>query len=137
MENASKALIIAGAILLSILIIGLGMLIFNQAKEAITGSNLDKEQIEAVNSRYEPYLGDNVKGSKVKTLCTNIKSNNLVADEDETYSITIDFDGKEAVTASDIDAIKTSIGNGKYYTVKAEYSTTTKLIEKITISLNS
>ena len=31
MENASKALIIAGAILLSILIIGLGMAIYQQA----------------------------------------------------------------------------------------------------------
>jgi len=30
MENASKALIIAGAILLSILIIGLGMAIYNE-----------------------------------------------------------------------------------------------------------
>ena len=33
MENASKALIIAGAILLSILIIGLGMFIYNQEQE--------------------------------------------------------------------------------------------------------
>ena len=31
MENASKALIIAGAILLSILIIGLGMFIYQQS----------------------------------------------------------------------------------------------------------
>ena len=32
MENASKALIIAGAILLAILIIGLGMFIYNSKK---------------------------------------------------------------------------------------------------------
>ena len=31
MENASKALIIAGAILLAILLISLGIMIFNQA----------------------------------------------------------------------------------------------------------
>ena len=42
MENASKALIIAGAILLSILIIGLGMMVFNQAKEAMTGTGMDQ-----------------------------------------------------------------------------------------------
>ena len=35
MENASKALIIAGAILLSILIIGMGMFIYNQAQDQI------------------------------------------------------------------------------------------------------
>ena len=33
MENASKALIIAGAILLSILLISLGLIVYNQAKE--------------------------------------------------------------------------------------------------------
>ena len=32
MENASKALIIAGAILISIMIIGLGVAIYSQAK---------------------------------------------------------------------------------------------------------
>ena len=41
MENASKALIIAGAILLSILIIGLGMYIYNMAADAITDTGLD------------------------------------------------------------------------------------------------
>ena len=41
MENASKALIIAGAILLSILIIGLGMYIYQQANSATSGTNLD------------------------------------------------------------------------------------------------
>ena len=35
METASKSLIIAGAILLSILIIALGVFIFNQAKSSI------------------------------------------------------------------------------------------------------
>ena len=38
MENASKALIIAGAILLAILIIALGVFIFNKAKSA---TNMD------------------------------------------------------------------------------------------------
>ena len=33
MENASKALIIAGAILLAILLISLGIMIFNQAQQ--------------------------------------------------------------------------------------------------------
>ena len=38
MENASKALIIAGAILLAILLISLGIMIFNQAQDT------DKQQ---------------------------------------------------------------------------------------------
>ena len=35
MENASKALIIAGAILLAILLISLGIMIFNQAQDTV------------------------------------------------------------------------------------------------------
>ena len=41
MENASKALIIAGAILLAILIISLGILIFNQAQDTVGSVNMD------------------------------------------------------------------------------------------------
>ena len=49
MENASKALIIAGAILLAILIIGLGMAVFNNIKD-IANPNLDSEKIQTINS---------------------------------------------------------------------------------------
>ena len=38
MENASKALIIAGAILLSILIIAIGMYIYNSSTNSITNA---------------------------------------------------------------------------------------------------
>lgn len=130
MENASKALIIAGAILLSILIIGLGMMIFNNAKDAITGANLDKEQITAINSQFEDYLGDSVRGSRVKSLCDLVKTNNLTADESDTFTITIN----EVTTAEEINTLKSSFANGKTYSVTATYSATTKVIETITIT---
>ena len=82
MENASKALIIAGAILLSILIIGLGMMVFNNAKDAISGANLDDSKVAAINSKFENYLGPKVKGSNVKSLCDLVKNNNLAADDE-------------------------------------------------------
>ena len=46
MENASKALIIAGAILLSILIIGLGMFIYRQAAGVMNNTGLDELEVE-------------------------------------------------------------------------------------------
>lgn len=58
MENASKALIIAGAILLSILIIGLGMFIYQQASGAMGNANLDPQKIQAYNSEFTSYEGD-------------------------------------------------------------------------------
>ena len=38
MENASKALIIAGAILLAILLISLGIMIYNQAQNTVNNT---------------------------------------------------------------------------------------------------
>ena len=80
MENASKALIIAGAILLSILIIGLGMTVYNSST-SVTGSiNLDSQELGAHNSQFLAYEGRQ-KGSQVKTLLTAIQSNNNEYDD--------------------------------------------------------
>lgn len=131
MENASKALIIAGAILLSILIIGLGMAVFNNAKEALSGANLDKEKIATINAQYEAYIGENIKGSQVKTLCNLVRDNNLTADQSETFTITIN----SVTEATDINKLKNTIANGKTYTVEATYGSN-KLIETITFTEN-
>ena len=50
MENASKALIIAGAILLAIIIISLGLMVTNQAKEQVGNANLSAQQIQTFNA---------------------------------------------------------------------------------------
>ena len=129
MENASKALIIAGAILLSILIIGLGMSVFNSAREALTGTNLDSTKVDAINSKYEAYMGNSVKGTKVKTLCDLVKNNNLTADESETFTVTIN----DVTTAEDINVLKTTISSGKMYTVTATYAGPSGTIDTITV----
>ena len=61
MENASKALIIAGAILLAILIIGLGVYIYRQAAGVIDTGTMDQLVVSQFNAQFEPYLGSNVK----------------------------------------------------------------------------
>lgn len=135
MENASKALIIAGAILLAILIIGLGMLIFNQAKDQIGRANLDQDTINALNSKFDNYIGDNVRGSNVKTLCNTVRDNNLTADESTTFSVKLTFGTDKDVTdATEINKIRSKIGNGKYYDVTCTYDSKTKLIDSITIT---
>lgn len=131
MENASKALIIAGAILLSILIIGLGMAVFNNAKEALSGANLDKEKIATINAQYEAYIGEAIKGSQVKTLCNLVRDNNLTADQSETFTITIN----SVTEATEINKLKNTIANGKTYKVEATYGSN-KLIETITFTEN-
>ena len=114
MENASKALIIAGAILISILIVGLGVIIYqNVAGIAKTGT-LDSTEITAHNSPFEGYFGDYVSGSNVKALLTQVSANNSAANRnDETvgnYIYVVDGTGA-TITSS-------SIKTGKMYYVR-------------------
>ena len=79
MENASKALIIAGSILISILIVGLGVVIYNNVSGLGKDANLDKEKISAHNSPFEGYFGTNESGANVKALITSVLANNRSA----------------------------------------------------------
>lgn len=75
MENASKALIIAGAILLSILIIAIGMYIYNSSTNSITNAagQISQQDIQAFNNQFTMYESRQV-GTNVKALITTIAS---------------------------------------------------------------
>ena len=68
MENASKALIIAGAILLAILIISLGIMIYNQAAGVANGDAINQVDISSFNAQFTQYEGDHVRGGQVNAL---------------------------------------------------------------------
>lgn len=76
MENASKALIIAGAILLSILIIAIGMFIYNSAQSTVNDSmtSLSTQEIDAFNNQFVSYEGQQT-GSNVKALIGRLIAN--------------------------------------------------------------
>jgi len=83
MENASKALIIAGAILLSILIIAIGMYIYSSAQAQVENSitNMSTSEIEGFNSTFTSYQGEQP-GSQVKALLNRLVANaNTYAEE--------------------------------------------------------
>lgn len=132
MENASKALIIAGAILLSILIIGLGMLIFNQAKDAISNTGMDKQKVDAYNSEFEAYVGDNVNGTRVRSLIDTVRTHNISNVDDDTLKISVN----DKTEASELNTLKKDYKAGNIYTVEiAEYSSTTGYITKIKVDV--
>ena len=76
MENASKALIIAGAILLSILIIAIGMFIYTSSQSTINDSltQMNTQEIEAFNSQFTIYDGAQT-GAKLKSMCGTLIAN--------------------------------------------------------------
>lgn len=94
MENASKALIIAGAILLSILIIGLGMFIYQQASGAMSGANLDPQKAQAYNSEFKNYEGT-ISGSNARSLYEAIAAHNRTNTDDFSLQITVTIGNTE------------------------------------------
>ena len=80
MENASKALIIAGAILLAILIIGLGIFIYRQAATTVSDTGMDQLSIQQFNGQFENYIKTNVSASNVRALLDTVSSNNATSE---------------------------------------------------------
>ena len=76
MENASKALIIAGAILLSILLISLGILVYNNAKGTIQDANLDSEEAQTFNTKISQYCGTKKSAIDMNSLMDAIAASN-------------------------------------------------------------
>ena len=140
MENASKALIIAGAILLSILIIGLGMAIYQQASGAMGNANIDPQKIQAYNSEFASYEGTK-SGTQVRALLDIIRSHNLANTDDPSLNVVamtssaagVTAAPTELVTAAAINDIKKTINAGKTYTVDFGYDANSGFIVAVGI----
>lgn len=113
MENASKALIIAGAILLAILLISLGIMIFNQAQDTVTNSGMTEAELTAFNNKFLKYEGKQ-KGTMVKSMMQDVMANN--ANASDSHTVTVTLNGTPITDTSDILTNKT-------YTVTMQYGT--------------
>ena len=131
MENASKALIIAGAILLSILIISLGIMVYQNAKNTVGNANLNKQEIETFNSQWETYEGTSKTASEVKTMIRAVIASNASEEKAGTNRfVFVTNTGSEdstPVTSYDDQKIKDTkivdtITNNQTYTIKVAYS---------------
>ena len=126
MENASKALIIAGAILLAILIITLGIGVYQNARNTVGGNNLNKQEIEAFNSQWETYVGTSKTASEIRTMVSAIIANNAAeAQSGKNRWIALSNDGTaetDILTAQPTIAMP-AVANNATYTVTAGYGT--------------
>jgi hypothetical protein len=145
MENASKALIIAGAILLSILIIGIGMYIYNSSSNSISNaaSQISQQDISSYNKQFEMYEGKQV-GTNVKSLIQTLISGAQENQEEvtklpdliyepvsgEAYRVTSKVGGTNIIG---FNKARTAIESKHYYNVVLYTSSTTALIDRIVI----
>jgi len=152
MENASKALIIAGAILLSIIIISLGLVVVNNVRDSIEGQNLNKEELAAFNDQFISYENTNVSGTRVNSLIqTVIASNQAQIDNAKGNFVTCNFDsltdGSAAGVSNDVITATAAgvtlpsgksarVVPGKIYTVVLGYGSNSA-VNSITITANT
>ena len=149
MENASKALIIAGAILLAILIISLGIMIFNQASGVVNNNAMDEVEISTFNQKFTQYEGTNVKGAQVNSLLDQIVQNNVSTQSDKSKEVALkagtgglaedtNWQGTSIGANSEIKpTTSTAAGRamtGKTYTVVCSTNSKTGLVNTITIT---
>ena len=80
MENASKALIIAGSILIALVVISLGIVVFNNFKDgAQKNADLTDQEIGDFNSQFTRYSSESIAGSQVNDLIQKVIAVNLAS----------------------------------------------------------
>ena len=139
MENASKALIIAGAILLAILIISLGIMIYNQAAGVVNNNSMSEVEISSFNQKFTQYEGTNIRGAQVNALLNQIIQNNVNYTEDKSKQVKIKVSSNNWIGTKPTDStvLTNSTGKastGKTYTVKCSLDGKTGLVTDVTIS---
>lgn len=77
MENATKALLIAAAVLVALLIISLAVAIYRQASEKVNSINMSGQEIQAFNDQFLKYDGTGKRGTEVNALLKTALNNNL------------------------------------------------------------
>lgn len=138
MENASKALIIAGAILLAILIISLGIVIYNQAAGVVNTDQLNSVEISSFNKQFTQYEGNNKRGAEVNALLDTIQSNNVTYQTDTTRQIEVSVTASTwgsgtKPTGKIIQGGYAKASTGATYSITCTTDSKTGLVTKVTI----
>ena len=142
MENASKALIIAGSIILAVLIIVLGMYFYNQDVGIGKNINMTEYEIQSYNSKFINYEGK-VSGTKARELCDVIKQHNLANSTNKGTGIVVyynqNYDSSQSFTAvtayaglnTQVDSVKQNLGTGKFYEIILIYDSSRGIVSAI------
>ena len=139
MENASKALILAGSILIALILISLGIIAFRNMSQSVeNNSGLDQQKIASFNERFIKFVGNNISGTDVNDLIQRVISTNNIAlrDSDTIKRIQITrYDGKKIYINASNSLVRefSNVPTGTYYNVNCTYSEY-GLISEITIS---
>lgn len=119
MDNASKALIMAGAVLISIALVGVGVYIFSSTNTMVGGANkqLDDAAAQMTNSTLGQYAGSNVRGSTVKQLIEKVRISNINNTLPTAVSVKV-VDKGPYTENTDLSGLLNDITDTAYYKVE-------------------
>ena len=140
MENATKALLIAAAVLVAILIISLGLVVYNMAEETVkNNSSLSAQEIQAFNDQFTQYEGENVRGTRVNSLLKTALNNNITQQQEGNNGKIVSITGQSGCTVSIDLTNKTMVkaDSSKMYKVVVKLDGPGGLVKTIEISENS
>ena len=113
MENASKALLIAAAVLIVILIIAFGMRIFNSTGDT-SGQAEDlasSQQMQTFNAQFTGYLGSNRAGTIIRNLKVVVNNSNA---RNTQHQVTLT--GADAIVDNSVYKVTATYGDDGYIT---------------------
>lgn len=139
MENATKALLIAAAVLIAILLISFGVFIITSVQGTIQDSvNMSDLEIQQFNQKFKNYEGTSVAGSRVNTLIETVYNHNLT-ESDESKRVAISGGDTDLNMDKDPDNVtsKPKAETGSRYTVECVQDKKSALVTSIKITKNT
>lgn len=138
MENATKALLIAAAVLVAILIISLGLVVYNMSAETVQSVDLSSQEVQAHNEQFTRYLGDSQRGNQVNGLLSQVLTNNTTQTDDGRKVIVYFNKGTntEVLLAATQTTSAKKVDTGKTYNVFEKRDEKSSLITEIYIVQN-
>lgn len=124
MENASKAILIAGTILLVLAIIGIGMAIYSTANRTVEnmGSEIDSFAIAAHNNKFNVYIGE-VTGTQVLDCIQKVMATNKNEDLDARFrAVTVTI--KIGAATTTVNSSTTTFAGNSNYKANVKYTGT-------------
>lgn len=136
MENASKALLIAGAILVCILIIGIGMVVYQSTQGTIAEgiAQMSSQEKDMFNSQFTQYAGNRVNGSSVKALLQKVRSNNTANADVEGKVVKVDGIVKTGDDGTIDGTTLNNINTARTYNVTVDDTDNDGLVDTINIA---
>ena len=132
MVNATKALLIAAAVLVAILIISLGLVVYTNSANTVNQANLSSQEIQAQNEKFTRYNGTNKRGSEVNSLLQTVLNYNLnTTDDGNKVTVT----GTNAPSlGKDATSITQQADTSALYTITVEYNGAGGLVSNINVA---